>query len=341
MPRETVASVDRIHHERTWRYVCLYLYVFVLRLLARVEVALTDKLRPPVGPDVKVTKVHIPSRDPGRSIVAFIYEPVNKPEGPLPVNMNIHGSGFMVPAFFGNSRYFNSLMASKLQCYVIDTDYRKAPEYPFPYPLYDCRDTMSWIFANKEGRFDLDRVSVTGFSAGGNLALSTANTMGPERIKSVVTFYPPTDATSSGAPVGDRSNPPSEFRSGVLLEPWAFRVMYSSYVPMQLDPAIPELCVINLPLERYPAHMMFIAGKADVLYPDSKAFYDHIAKNGSSAQKQHARLLSVPNEAHAFDEQPKHPESVKWRDTVYLEAIRMIEQAWYPEREPTVSPYGA
>jgi len=341
MPRETVDSVGRLHHEWSWRYISLWLHVFILRLLAEVEVAMTEKLRPPVAPDVKVTKVRVPSRDKGRSIVAFIYEPLDKPEGPLPVNTNLHGSGFMVPAFFGNSRYFNSLVASKLKCYVIDSDYRKAPEYPFPFPLHDCHDVMSWIFSNAEGKFDLDRVSITGFSAGGNLALSTANVIGPERIKAVVTFYPPTDATSSGAPVGDRSNPPCEFRSGVILEPWAFRVMYSSYVPMQLDPAIPELCVVNLPLERYPDYTMFIAGQADVLYLDSKTFYDHIMKNGSLAQKQRSRFISVPNEAHAFDEQPKHPESVKWRDTVYYEAIRMIEQAWYPDREPTVLPYGS
>ena len=73
----------------------LLLKVYFLRLMAYVEVALTDKLRPHPGNDVRIERVKFPSRDKGRSIVAYVYTPVDLPEGyRAPVHLNIHGSGF-------------------------------------------------------------------------------------------------------------------------------------------------------------------------------------------------------------------------------------------------------
>ena len=101
--------------------------------MAYVEVFLTDKLRPKVKDDVKVTKIWFPSREKGRYIKAYIYEPVSMPAGPRPVNVNVHGSGFCSAAFFGNSRWFNYCVASKLQCYVIDTDSARPQSTLAPY----------------------------------------------------------------------------------------------------------------------------------------------------------------------------------------------------------------
>lgn len=119
-------------HGFNLRYLFLVIYVWFLRCLAYLEVYLTNHLRPLPGPDVTVSKVWFPSRDKGRKIFANIYRPVGLKEGSMPVHINVHGSGFAIPAFFGNSRYFCYVLAKLLQCVVIDTDYRKAPENPFP-----------------------------------------------------------------------------------------------------------------------------------------------------------------------------------------------------------------
>ena len=322
-----VDKVDRIHHEWTLRFFGLLVLVNFFRLLAYYEVHSTDKLRPQVKDDVKVTKIRVPSRDKGRYITAYVYEPVNMPAGPRPVNVNIHGSGFCINAFYGNSRWFNYCVASNLQCYVIDSDYRKAPEYPFPLAIYDCQDVINWVFTQHE-KFDLDRVSMTGFSAGGNLALATTNHFGPDKIKAVTSFYAPLDGSTSNASVGDSGVEKGPFRSGVIMDNFVFSVFFAAYVTLQCDPGDPRISVMNLPLERFPDHILFVAGDADTLYPESVRFYQHVMKNGRSSQQRHCRFLSVPNEARAFDEQPKCPESVAWRDKAFAQTIDLIRSSW-------------
>ena len=182
---------------------------------------------------------------------------------------------------------------------------------------------------------------MTGFSAGGNLALSAASAFGPEKIKALVSYYAPLDGSAAGAPVGDANGhpPKSPFRSGVILDSFVCSVFYAAYVPHQCDPGHPNLSVINIPLEKLPDHLFLITGDADSLATESIRFYDNIMENGSRDQKYHSRLLIVPNEAHAFDEQPKHPESVHWRDKAYQQSVDVIRSAWYPDDgEPSNPP---
>ena len=122
-------------------------------------------------------------------------------------------------AFFGNSRWFCYKVASQLNCVVVDTDYRKAPEYPHPYPLLDIEDCVYWLLSQPE-RYDKDMITMSGFSAGGNLAMSSTNRLGRDIIKALVSFYAPIDATTEGAPIGIRDYPePRETaRSGTHLE---------------------------------------------------------------------------------------------------------------------------
>jgi acetyl esterase/lipase len=62
--------------------------------------------------------------------------------------------------------------ARELGIVVAAVDYRLAPEHPFPTPLYDCYDALTWL----AGRTDVDpnRVAVGGASAGGGLAAALA-----------------------------------------------------------------------------------------------------------------------------------------------------------------------
>lgn len=127
------------HHQLKPYFIVLLIKVYFLRLMALLEVALTDKLRPKPKDDVRIEKFKFPSRDAGRDLVGYMYTPVDLPEGVKPpVNINVHGSGFgtwlrthrlttVIFAFFGNSRWFCYQVAKQLQCIVIDVDYRKAP----------------------------------------------------------------------------------------------------------------------------------------------------------------------------------------------------------------------
>ncbi|KAL2840868.1 Alpha/Beta hydrolase protein [Aspergillus pseudoustus] len=82
---------------------------------------------------------------------------------------------------------------------VIDVAYRLAPEHSFPAALEDIAAVVSHVRSQPD-RYDSIRISIGGFSAGGNLATSVAvNYFPPGTFKNFITFYPVLD-TSIPAP---------------------------------------------------------------------------------------------------------------------------------------------
>ena len=69
--------------------------------------------------------------------------------------------------------------AGKTGLPILSLNYRKAPEYPYPYALHECFDVYTMIVATR-GRIvglepeECPRIVITGDSAGGNLATGTA-----------------------------------------------------------------------------------------------------------------------------------------------------------------------
>ncbi|KAI5925905.1 alpha/beta-hydrolase [Camillea tinctor] len=149
--------------------------------------------------DVRWEHIQLPSRDKGRCIKANLYYPSEYLTSPTnkarPIIISWHGSGWFNYAW-GYDAYYCARVARETGMFVLDADYRKGPETTFPGPYHDVEDVLRWI-ASQPGRFDLNRVAVSGFSAGGTLALIAASalrkTLTQIQIPIVIAFYPPTD----------------------------------------------------------------------------------------------------------------------------------------------------
>jgi acetyl esterase/lipase len=92
---------------------------------------------------------------------------------PAPVVMLIHGGGWVSgakeEAILGALPYLHMGFA------VVNVEYRLARISPAPAAVEDCLCALHWIGRNaKKYNFDLKKVIVTGGSAGGHLALTTA-----------------------------------------------------------------------------------------------------------------------------------------------------------------------
>ncbi|KAK1829260.1 hypothetical protein QBC39DRAFT_263381 [Podospora conica] len=91
--------------------------------------------------------------------------------------MDIPGGGFVaMDPRCNDDKLF--VWAAKTGLPVLSLDYKKAPEYPYPYALNECYDVYTTII-NSRGRCiglsgkEVPRVVITGDSAGGTLATST------------------------------------------------------------------------------------------------------------------------------------------------------------------------
>ncbi|KIM86164.1 hypothetical protein PILCRDRAFT_5214, partial [Piloderma croceum F 1598] len=173
--------------------------------------------------DSAFQSIAVPSRDKGRNIKVHLHQPEGYDSTkPTPVLVNWHGSSFIIP-LLGANREFCSLIAARTKCLVFDADYRKAPEYPFPAAIQDAEDIVYYLFANPD-KYDSSNIFLSGFSAGGSIALITASTLGPDRIKGVIGFYPAVDLTKQHTP------PEKRMLAGIINRPFIRNIARAAYM---------------------------------------------------------------------------------------------------------------
>lgn len=114
-----------------------------------------------------------------------------------PVYFEMHGGGFVG----GNCEdvdFWCDILNRELDINIVNINYRKAPDYPWPVGANDAFDAVSWFYAHA-AEFDLDteRMAIGGHSAGGNLSavtcLRSVQENAPFRFKLQVLDYPPLD----------------------------------------------------------------------------------------------------------------------------------------------------
>ena len=120
-----------------------------------------------VADGVTMEKHIIPAAD-GSDLIVYSYRPANI--GPdSPAMLFTHGGG-MIMASAEAYHATVSAYARDLGIVTLSTEYRLAPEYPFPIPLDDVHTAYRWLLT-QAGPLGIDpkRIAVGGDSAGGGL----------------------------------------------------------------------------------------------------------------------------------------------------------------------------
>lgn len=168
------------------------------------------------------------------------------------------------------------ILANASGCVVIATDYRLAPEHPFPAPFDDCYQTLCWVSDNADALgIDKNRIAVGGDSAGGNLAATVSikarDEAGPA-IQHQLLIYPVTDASMSTPSYTDNAE-------GYMLGRDTMAWFFNHYVSEQhlKDPMVSPLLAEDL--KNLPSATVFTA-EFDPLRDEGEAFAERLKTAG-------------------------------------------------------------
>jgi acetyl esterase/lipase len=215
-----------------------------------------------------------------------VYTP--RATGPHPTLLHIHGGGWV-----GGSResvILRALPFLEMGFAVVNVSYRLGQVAQAPAAVEDCLCALRWIIRNaKEYGFDVSRIVVSGYSAGGHLALTTGmvpasagmdrQCPGTEELKvaAIVNWYGITDV--------------ADLLEGANLRPYAVQWLGSR--PDRVDAAkrVSPLTYVRAGLPP----IMTIHGDADptVPYAHATRLRDSLKKAGVATE-----LVTIPNGRH-------------------------------------------
>ncbi|CAG8952714.1 hypothetical protein HYFRA_00008958 [Hymenoscyphus fraxineus] len=123
-------------------------------------------------------KIVVPSRlsDKGGTFILVFYVPQSYFEAPegyqYPVVVNFHGGGFTLGTGTDDARWA-ATVTGVVEAVLVSVEYRLAPEYPFSVGVEDGTDALIYLASHAEElQLDPHRIALSGFSAGGNFALT-------------------------------------------------------------------------------------------------------------------------------------------------------------------------
>ncbi|KAL8710903.1 MAG: hypothetical protein Q9225_007206 [Loekoesia sp. 1 TL-2023] len=170
---------------------------------------------------------------------------------------------------------------------IVSISYRFAPRHPFPAAHDDVDDVFTWLLKHAAEEFNADPkiLTVSGFSAGGNLALAgslnTKDQNGESRVLGAVTFYSPVDLR---LPPEKKRKPPDmpSFDLVWFLLPLFDAYAGPSHITYMEDKRMnPTLA----PLGDMPKDMLFVIPTIDFLLYEQLEMVERLQKEIEDAQK--------------------------------------------------------
>ena len=239
----------------------------------------TDRSKP--GPTVQIK----PDQLAGLPVEWVRPRSLTQPDT-APICLYLHGGAFAMGGL-NSHRDLASQFAQRAQIRLLMVDYRLAPEHPFPAALDDVLAVYRALLAQG---IPAQRLLLGGDSAGGNLALGTAQAIRAQGLAppaALVLFSPWLDLT--GHSPSRQANAASDVMlSQQVLDEAA--ALYASGLP--LDDA--RLSPLFGPLAGLPPCLM-VASSAEILIDDARRLKQLLLAAGGQVE-----LLEWANTPHAF-----------------------------------------
>lgn len=229
--------------------------------------------------DIDVRDAQIPVR---------IYTPEG--EGPFPVILYYHGGGWV----FGSPEYADGgcrYLTAASGAVVVSVDYRLAPEHPFPTPVNDAYDALVWVYEHAEQlNIDRRRITVSGDSAGGNLAAVvsalSADYDGP-KISQQALIYPVLDTDFTTASYDAYGENLGLDKDGMI---W-----FTDHYVSQLEAKNPLVAPLQASRFDHLPRTLLIAAQYDVLVDEGIRYVETLQQAGVQASR-----VEMPGLIHSY-----------------------------------------
>jgi acetyl esterase/lipase len=225
-----------------------------------------------------------------------------------PCVISFHGGGFTIGSATDDSRWAawctantssntGTRIGTGANALFISVEYRLSPTYPHPIPLDDSIDATIHILSHPHNYgIDPYKVVLSGFSAGGNLAIATALSLPIDntipKLSGIISFYPVLDFhTSRLDKVGNTIDMNKKRGMDIIPRPlpgWMTRMFDTSYLPHAVDrrdPMISPLFASDEMMRRIPNIHLCLCG-ADTLAPEGLAFGQRLELLGSQEDRE-------------------------------------------------------
>ena len=221
---------------------------------------------------------------------------------PLPTIVSIHGGGYV----YGTKevyRRYGMDMARRGFAFV-NFNYRLAPHWKFPTPLWDTNAVMEWICKNA-ARYHLDptRIILVGDSAGAQLASQyVAIATNPEYAATFPMQVPEITIRALGLNCG-MYDPRTFIKNGIVRD----------YLGKKTDLADPRLRILEAISSNYPpAHIT--TAHHDFLKKHAQPMYAFLADKGIRCRLDCYGSETDKSVGHVFHVTITHPEAIRCND---------------------------
>ncbi len=240
------------------------------------------------APGVRLAPVDATSVRNGRTKGEWLLPPEPRDDG---VVLYIHGSGYALCSV-ATHRPLVSRIAHQSGLPVFSTEYRLAPEHPFPAAPEDVERAYDWLL---DQGWRPDQVIVAGDSAGGHLALDLALALlraGRDLPAGLVLLSPLVD------PSCDLMEQREQVVPDAMISVAGVRRLFAHYLAGS-DPKHPRLTHVVTEGEVLPPTLIQ-AGGAEFLAADAHHLHDMLAATGTDVT-----LEVWPGQMHVFQAAPR------------------------------------
>lgn len=273
------------------------------------------------------------------SILLHFYTPKKYKDGiksgkKYPAVINFHGGGFTLGNATDDARFARFVLET-CDALFVSVDYRLAPDFPFPIAVDDGADAILYLINNAE-EFGVDphRLATSGFSAGGNIAITSTmrltshlktleSAVPSHNIRAIATWYPITDYTLSRA-----ERRASAIRPDQTLPPTLTTLFDAAYLfPADLDLSNPFLspskATDELLKESIPPDVIFYTCEWDMLLKEGEEFAKRLGQEPVSRNVKYKMIPGVP---HGWDKSPDPLKPAAGSEELYAECTKMLKE---------------